>query len=352
MSGASEPPPSKPPLPPAKPESSGKPTADDALPPVSAPDASFLLQLFLIPLIIVMIIVMVWLLFSWLAHLGSDPRELVRDLRVINESSWQKANTLSDMLRNREYDHLKDDEELAGELADVLLLDLKSGESDEKRLRMRIFLCRALGEFRVDAGVPGLVEAAGSNDRDGHMDVRYAALEALAVLAYNVGPERLAEDPAVLEVLLEASRERSDSPDLERRLGELRSTAAFTLGVIGGEQALERLRRMLADPHPNARYNAATGLARHGDPEAVPVLLEMLDPESSAVIEGEQSDSQRERKRMLVLMNALRAARQFAEQGGQGTAELREAVERLRTGNLPNAVQLEAAECLEAFPAV
>ena len=51
------------------------------LPPVKAPSAGFLVQLFLIPMIIVSIIVMVWVLFSWIAHMGTDPRDLVRDLR-------------------------------------------------------------------------------------------------------------------------------------------------------------------------------------------------------------------------------------------------------------------------------
>ena len=343
-------------LPPKKPDGPPKRSADDALPPVAAPDASFLLQLFLIPLIIVTIIVMVWLLFSWLAHMGGDPRDLVRDLRVINEASWQKANTLADMLRNHEYDYLKDDEELAGELADVLLLDLKAGGSDEKRIRMRIFLCRALGEFRVDTGLPALLIAAKPSDQPADMDVRYAALEALAVLTFNVGPEKLAVEPGLLATLETASSERSDDPDQEKRLAGLRSTAAFTLGVLGGERALTRLNQMLSDPHPNARFNAANGLARHGDPRAVPVLLEMLDPENSAVVKGEMSDSERLRKRMLVLMNGLRAARQLVEKGpvekgpNADLETLRGAIQRLRTSDLPNAVRLEASECLLAFP--
>lgn len=337
---------------PKPPDAPRKPTADDALPPVSAPDASFILQLFLIPLVIVMIIVMVWLLFSWLAHLGSDPKELVQDLKVLNEGSWQKANTLSDMLRNREYDYLKDDEELAGQLSAVLLADLESGTSDEKRLRMRYFLCRALGEFRVDTGLPALLAAARPGDSgDVSMDVRYAALEALAVLAHNIGPDELASNPEVLDVLVAASRETAEGGPQRDQANELRSTAAFTLGVLGGDKAMGRLEEMLADPHPNTRFNAATGLARHGDLRAVPVLLDMLDSENAAAVEGERSDSERERKRMLVLINGIRAARQLAEQRpAQDVAGLQAALRELQAAELPNAVRLEAAEALEAFP--
>ena len=345
MSAYPEAPSPKPPNPPRK------PTADDALPPVSAPDASFILQLFLIPLVIVMIIVMVWLLFSWLAHLGSDPKELVRDLKVLNEGSWQKANTLSDMLRNREYDYLKDDEELAGELSAVLLADLESGSTDEKRLRMRYFLCRALGEFRVDTGLPALLAASRPGDAaDQGMDVRYAAIEALAVLAHNIGPDKLADDTEVLDALVAASRETAEGGPQRDRAEELRSTAAFTLGVLGGERALDRLHEMLADPHPNTRFNAATGLARHGELQAIPVLLDMLDAQNAAAVEGERSDSERERKRMLVLINGIRAARQLAEQRPEQPLEdVRAALRELQAGQLPNAVRLEAAEALNAF---
>ena len=94
------------------------------LPPVEAPSAAFLLQLFMIPMIIVAIVVTVWLMFSWLAHLGSDPRDLVRDLGSLNKSSWQKAWTLSNLLRDPENDELRDDQELAGEL--IRVLDRKS----------------------------------------------------------------------------------------------------------------------------------------------------------------------------------------------------------------------------------
>jgi hypothetical protein len=343
-------------------------TADDALPPVSAPDAAFLLQLFLIPLIIVMIVVMVWLLFSWLAHMGSDPKELVRDLKVLNEASWQKANTLSDMLRNREYDHLKDDRPLADELAEVLKAQLISDTHDEKRVRLRIFICRALGEFRVDSGLQPLLEAARREDDPADLDVRYAALEAIAVLAHNVGPERLASDPQVLDVLEAVSRESGEGPDEARRRGELRSTAAFTLGVVGGERAVRRVEEMLSDPYANARYNAANGLARHGDPRALPVLLEMLDAENVQVVADEESDSQRERKRMLVLMNGIRAAGQLAREnskadGSASTAAnvpaltaadlsaLTSALQTLREADLPPAVQLEATKTLKQFEA-
>jgi hypothetical protein len=98
----------------------------DPLPPVQPPSASFLLQLFLIPLVIVIIIVMVWLLFSWLAHMGSNPQDLVRDIGKVNDASWQRAYNLAELMRKPQYAHLKSDPKLAQELA-ATLTSLRAG---------------------------------------------------------------------------------------------------------------------------------------------------------------------------------------------------------------------------------
>ena len=87
----------------------------------------------------------------------------------------------------------------------------------------------------------------------------------------------------------------------------MRAVAAFALGVIGGDEALARLKVMLIDSYPNARYNAATGLARHGDAACVPVLQEMLDPENQHSASDENNDRDKDRKRATVLMNGMRA---------------------------------------------
>ena len=93
--------PKKPAKPPVKSAS-----LDDMLPPVQAPSAGFLLQLFLIPMIIVTIIVLVFLGFHWLAQMSSDPSDLIAGLSTTNETGWQKAHALSDLLRDPTKDHL------------------------------------------------------------------------------------------------------------------------------------------------------------------------------------------------------------------------------------------------------
>jgi hypothetical protein len=308
------------------------------LPPVQPPNASFLLQLFLIPLVIVIIIVSVWLLFSWLAHMGTNPRDLVRDIGKVNDASWQRAYNLAELLRKPQYDELKDDPKLALELASTLQslratrpqrkkdVEVQADERGrekadavyDNRLKLELFICRALGEFRTPAGIPALTAAAGPVDDPRAFIVREAALQSIAVQASVIDPQVMQQDDALMKTLLEASLERGTGGNLEE-YNRVRSSAAFALGMVGGDEALERLAQMLDDGDPNVRYNAATGLARHGDTRALPVLGEMLDPNNTEALvdveakRDEDVSAGNAWKRALVLSNGIRAARQMFE---------------------------------------
>jgi HEAT repeat protein len=316
------------------------------LPPVKAPSAGFLVQLFLIPMIIVSIIVMVWVLFSWIAHMGTDPRDLVRDLRSLNKASWQKAFTLSDLLRDPSHPELKRDEKLARELADVLDAELQAGSMEPSRIRLRVFLCKCLGEFELTVGLPQLLEAARLERSSEEVDVRYAAFESLAVLAENVGAEKM-QQAEVMKLLTETTREYSDETTQRNTKGELRSVAVFTLGVIGGDEALELLHQMLGDPHPNARYNAALGMARHGDLRCGDVLMTMLTPDNPDVVQGEESVTEKEAKRLRVIVNAIRAVGLLSEYHRADRLKvLHDQLRKLSNSDLPSSVRLEAKETL------
>jgi hypothetical protein len=316
------------------------------LPPVEAPSSAFLLQLFLIPMIIVSIVVMVWLMFSWLAHLGSDPRDLVRDLGSLNKSSWQKAWTLSNLLRNADNDDLKDDQDLADELIRVLEKELEGGGLHPSRIRLRIFLCHCLGEFRLQTSLPTLLKAATLDRDQSELDVRLAALESLAKMAQNVGPEKVRESDVLIDTLLTISRLREDNPELQHR-NEIRSTAAYTLGVIGGKRSLDRLAQMTHDSYTNSRFNAATGLARYGDPRAVDVLLQMLDPDEEFVVAGEKTPEAEVNKRSSVIRNGIRATALYSQNGGtEKMKSLLAALQHLESSDLPMAIRLQAKETL------
>jgi len=335
------------------------PLDDKPLPPLEPPSAGFILQLFVIPLVIVMIIVIVWLAFSWLAHMGSDPQELVRDLRTPNEASWQKALTLADLLRNPEHEDLKSDPAMAAELAKILEAQLEDESYDATSIRLRMFLCRALGEFKVSNGLPAIVRAATVERVPAEIDVRRTALEALALFAENNGAELIIANKACMEALKIASRERTEAEAEKQARGDLRSTAAFVLGVIGGEEALDRLVILLDDPYTNARYNAATGLCRHDDLRAIPVLLEMLDPHNQESVSSEEHESGREWKRLQVINTGIRGATQLARhQSNDNMQAVTVSLQRIVDSDLAafgsrvrHGIRLSAEEALQAMNA-
>jgi hypothetical protein len=315
-------------------EQPAKPLIDrpraESLPPVEAPTTTFLLQLFFIPLLIVSIVVLLWLMFSWMAHMGQDnPQELVRSLARGDDSSWQRAYQLADLLRSPDpkYDALRRDSKLAQELAAFLDKDLNvaaRGDSDAVRVKRRMFLCRALGSFEVTDGLPVLMRATKLERDPVEVQVRLAALEGISTLAHNCGSEAFQTNPDLMAILLAASREPDDAgpapattadgqPTTYRPHAEIRAVAAYALGVIGGDEAITRLKVMLAGAYPSARYNAATGLARRGDAACVGVLREMLDPDNTHSASDENNERDKDRRRATVLMNGVRATLIYAE---------------------------------------
>ena len=278
-------------------------TQDDSLPPVEPPSAGFLVQLFLVPAIIVGIIVAVWVAFHWLAQMGNDPEGYLKALRRQTEGRWQAALNLANDLRGQGGAALKQDAALATALAGILGDEVSSGRpkaagyGGEQSRALCEYLCRALGEFAVPEAAPALVARAA--DATDPRTAR-AAVEALAVLAANLAAaDRGFADPAaVTAAVLDASR--GDDAGL-------RSAAAFALGVIGGDAAQDRLAVLAADAAEDVRFNAATALARQGRPEAWPVVTEMLALPDVAATPGDEAARSDRYRRVLVVVNALKA---------------------------------------------
>ncbi len=315
---------------------------DDALPPVEPPSAGFILQLFFIPGLIVVVVVLIWLLFNWLAHKGNDRDALVKALSRNDEARWQAAFNLANDLRSDRQSRnpqLTTDHDLAQKLAGVLDRDMATGNADENSITLRIWLCRALGWFRVDDGLPELIKVAGQEQDEAAGDVRRAALEGIALLAAGTGDERKFADNARLrETLLAAS---SDSDP------RTRGAAAVAMGVIGGDVFRERLRGMLDDSNPDVTYNAATRLAHYGELAAVPVLAEMLDQDETAGVKLEKEVALQPAKRALITMNALRATLQLAKANPKADlSPLKLAVEKLLAGGAQGQVDMEATVVL------
>src|SRR5512135_136606 len=116
------------------------------LPPVEAPSAGFIVQLFVIPAIIVAVVIVVWLLFGKLAGGERDAMEYVRLLRAPN-ANWRAANRaafeLASLIQNDP--KLANDPELLGELTDLLAHDLDHAGNPE----MTQYVALAIGKFQT-----------------------------------------------------------------------------------------------------------------------------------------------------------------------------------------------------------
>ena len=298
----------------------GRLSADDMLPPVEPPSVGFLVQLFFVPWVIVAIIVGVWLTFHWLAHLGNDPQAYLRTLRRNSEGRWQAALNFANDLRGPGGGALKADAALATEVASVLDDEVAKGRTNEQSQQLKLYLCRALGEFSVPEAVPPLVARASDL---GDLETARAAIEALAVLTTNLvdAGSGLNDHQEVEDVVVAASK--SDDQ-------RLRGSAAFALGIVGGNDAATRLIVMQSDASDDVRFNAATALASLGRDEAYETLAEMLALTDLAAGPDEQSQSERY-KRALVVVNALRAVALLVDAaGGQPPGDILSRIKELR----------------------
>ncbi len=337
------------------PSDSEQPLAPDAsLPPVQPPSAGFILQLFIIPGVIVLVVILVWLAFHWLAHMGSDPTEMIREMRQNKANSWQLAYNFSEELRLNE--DSRSDRQLARELSSFLdqLLNeplppseaersLTGGDLRGQEIVRRGFLCKALGEFMLpEVVLPVLMRAAGTHSNDDELRVRLAALEAIALLVENTREQALAKNKALETFLLSAS---------EHQDHKIATRAAVALSSMGNVRATKRLAAMLQEPqHVDVHYNVAMGLARSGDAACLEILLEMLDPNEQRALIDEPNENVRSLKRTRILLNALRASQLLAKQNQEADlAPLQEAVKRLLQVEDNVQIQMEGNITLRAL---
>jgi HEAT repeat protein len=314
---------------PPEPADNEKPLpADEMLPPVEPPNAGFLLQLFVVPAVIVLVVVCLWMLVTSLASSDSeDPQKIISALRGSNQSRWQQAYELASMLQvENRYSGLKTDTELAAELAKLLGEEIDAEQTDENSVKLRCFLCAALGAFQVDEGLDTLLKAARD---DVEHDVRRYAINAIAVRAQQLaaGDEpRLLEHDRLVETFVALANQTDEL---------IRSQAAYALGVItlpdGADPQLTlELEKLADDLYADARYNAASALARKGNLRAVEAVVEMLDPDAIVMnIAREEIEVQQTHKRNTIVRNALSAVKALLEKNPQvDLPELRTAVEQ------------------------
>ena len=266
---------------------------------------------------------------AWLTSPQNDVESLLQRLDRPGKDRWVAALNLAAVLHEPGNEQLKRNPAVAKQLGDLLRNEIATGRSDRESVSLRVYLCRTLGEFHVADPLPVLVDAARPRKPADDTRVRRAAIEAVAVMASRIGPAKLRSDTALLTCLLKAAKDKQHT---------VRQSAAFTLGVLGGDRAQTTLETMLADERAEVRYNAATGLARHGNTAAVDVLLEMLGLERAA------DDDRRER---LIPLNGLRAVAKLAAANPHADlAPLHQAVARLADGDAGAEIRVKATDVL------
>ena len=345
--------------------------ADKLLPPVEPPSAGFIVQLFVIPGLIVLVIVMVWLMFSWVARSSTDAKSFLVELKRNTEARWQAALNLASAVHADK--KLRRDDVFARELSLLLEREFVAAETAEAAVMFRVYLCRALGEFDTATPIDALLK---TTDPGGAsvVVVRCAAIQAIATLTDHLrhpdDARRIAgrgSGDSSIDGSQSAGAMSSDARDpwseradvaetllklAEDREGDVRSNAAFALGVMTSSPPIaRRLHTLINDSNVDARCNAATALARNGDAEALPQLMEMIDPESEAGVSSDYPADQRAAKRAAVRINGLRGIELLATKNADvDRSSLVAAVEKLRRSKkLDATVEATASKVLAAL---
>lgn len=316
--------------------------ADDALPEVSPPTSKFLMQLFVIPFVIVAGAVLVVMIPKFLSHLDVSPDERLNQMAGGSQITWQTAYNLAKDLQDARQQHLRSDPKFAAQLVNLLEQQMKTETMDNDSIRLRSFLCRAIGLLEIEDGLPILLKASTTERQPEEIQVRIFAVEAIAQSIDNIGVSNLSHPEGVQQALLEAVKTRPGDQEIAELIDQLRSRGAFALGVLGSDESLEILANLTSDRAADVRYNAALGLARHGDERAMPVLMTMLDPSDLGGLEKTNPRFQ-EGHKTLVMGNGLKACILLAKQNeALDLTEMSQQVDQMLKEPLPLEVRDEA----------
>ena len=295
------------------------------LPPVEAPSAGFVVQLFVIPAVVVAVVVLVWLLFGKLAGGERDPAEYVRRMKL-GSGDWRSAFELASLIRNDS--RLASDPRLLGELSDLLASELRH-PGDPK---LPVYLIKTIGAFQT------LDATLADNRKIDPLESLIAALEPTQDLAIRMeAAASLARQAARLEGKLDDPRV---APALAQVASapepELRQVAVFSLGFLKGNEAAAALRQRLeGDENRYVRYNAAVALGRRGDPAARGTLKEMLSTRDLQQVIELPSTTEKQNKIEAIELEALQALESsLADDSGALARSLRPEIEDLTQSGL------------------
>ncbi len=272
----------------------------EELPPVQPPSAAFIAQLFLVPGLIVVVIVALWLLVSKMASVEQDWRSLANDIQSPQDHIRSRGvfglgqQLAAEQNSTTPGQKLRDNPELAQQLSDYLIKELKRASASEDVIKQQAILARALGLFHLpDIVLPPLSEAT---QAEHELEVRKNALLSIAVLAGRAIDQK---QPLKLELVEPAVLEASSDPaPLVRQL------SAYTLGLLPGEASRKRLQVLLSDSDFSTQVNSAIGLARQDSTAGFSVFVSVL---RDATTKPAATGSLEERAQFTQIANTLKA---------------------------------------------
>jgi HEAT repeat protein len=235
-------------------------------PLVAAP--ALAVQFFLIPLAVVAVIGVVYLGFRSLTADTRGARDYLAEVQNGGtERRWPAAYELSRVM---------DDPAVRADpaLGPALVKAFEQARDDDPRIRR--YLALAIG--RLDPPLPA-----------GAIDVLSKSLEEPDRVVTQDWISRLTgwSDSDLGEVRISTiwALGASGDPRVAARLQPMyqspdagvRKMVVYALGALPGDAQVETLRAALQDAEPDVRWNAAVGLARHGDARGAGVLRQMID---------------------------------------------------------------------------
>ena len=330
------------------------PTLSD-LPPVEAPSAGFVVQLFVIPAAVVVVVVIVWLLFGKLAGGERDAMEYVRQLQL-PQANWRSAFELASLIQNDQAIAVRPQAPRRADRPPVARAGPRRGSEARRRTpKLPQYLALTLGAFRTleahtQSGqvVDPIDPLARALEPKFDKTIRIAAAVSLAKQAARLDGKL--DDPRAVKALGQMATDENP---------QIRQIALYALGFFGGSQAEQVLRdRIRTDEDRFTRYNAAVALGRRGDPAAESTLREMLstaDLDKVVQVDREtqkqNTPAARQRSIETIQLEALDALRSSLHKPAPQLARsLRPELEKLTTSGLVS-VRDEAAEVLRGLDA-
>ena len=208
-------------------------------------------QFFLIPLAVVGLTVLVYAGFRSLVADDRTAEDYLLEVHAGGTNRrWPAAYELSRLMADPSV-------RADPALGPALVKAFEDAKNDDPRIRR--YLALALG--RLDPPLPAdalpkLVEALDDPDAETRISVIWA---------------------------LGSSGDASVIPHLQNTFTSgdagVRKMAVYALGALPGDTQIPTLQTALQDDAVDVRWNAAVGLARHGRPEGVPVLRQMMNRE-------------------------------------------------------------------------